>query len=119
MTSSRWHAHGNIYLVTEEAELPPKPEPGARERWSRFYDERGAKASHEHLAEVDPEAAVAVHENDRRRVVRALELAAVGASLRPPEDRLWAEHTRRPTLIIRRSEDWQLVKTATRWQSSE
>jgi diaminopimelate epimerase len=24
MTSSRWHAHGNVYLVTEEAELTPE-----------------------------------------------------------------------------------------------
>ena len=24
MTSSRWHAHGNVYLITEEAELTPE-----------------------------------------------------------------------------------------------
>jgi tRNA dimethylallyltransferase len=41
-----------------------------------------------------------VHPNDRRRVVRALELAEAGASLRPAEDRLWSGETRRPTLIF-------------------
>ena len=83
-----------------ELSLPPKPAPGARERWSSFYDERGAHAAHEHLAELDPEAAAAVHENDRRRVVRALELSETGASLAPAHDRLWAEETRHPTVLI-------------------
>jgi tRNA dimethylallyltransferase len=32
--------------------------------------------------------------------VRALELAEVGASLAPTGDRLWAEHTRHPTLLV-------------------
>jgi tRNA dimethylallyltransferase len=31
--------------------------------------------------------------------VRALELSEAGASLAPNEDRLWAEHTRLPTLV--------------------
>jgi tRNA dimethylallyltransferase len=39
-----------------------------------------------------------VHPNDRRRVVRALELAEAGASL--AGDRLWAGDTRRPTTIV-------------------
>jgi tRNA dimethylallyltransferase len=41
-----------------------------------------------------------VHRNDRRRVVRALELAAAGASLAPGTDRLWAEETRHPTVLV-------------------
>jgi tRNA dimethylallyltransferase len=91
-----------LYLraALADLELPPKPEPGARERWSRFYDERGAQVAHEHLAELDPEAAAAVHENDRRRVVRALELAEAGASLVPGQDRLWTEETRHSTTIV-------------------
>ena len=36
----------------------------------------------------------------RRRVVRALELAAAGSSLAPPEDRLWASDARHPTLLV-------------------
>jgi tRNA dimethylallyltransferase len=91
-----------LYLRAALAELrlPPAPPPGARERWERFYDERGAGAAHEHLAELDPEAAAAVHANDRRRVVRALELAEAGASLAPGEDRLWSGATRHPTVVV-------------------
>jgi tRNA dimethylallyltransferase len=91
-----------LYLRAALADLalPPKPGPGARERWSRFYDDEGAPAAHELLAELDPEAAAAVHENDRRRVVRALELAEVGASLAPGEARLWRVGTRHPTAVV-------------------
>jgi tRNA dimethylallyltransferase len=81
-------------------ELPPPPEPGARERFEVFYDEAGPEAAHAQLAERDAEAAAAVHPNDRRRVVRALELAEAGSSLRPGEDRLWSPDTRHPTLVV-------------------
>jgi tRNA dimethylallyltransferase len=91
-----------LYLRAALAHLdvPPAPPPGARERWVRLYDDRGAKAAHAALAEADPQAAAAVHPNDRRRVVRALELAEAGASLRPPDSRLWTEETRHPTLVV-------------------
>ena len=78
--------------------LPPPPRPGARERWEAAYDADPA-AAHERLAEVDPAAAGAVHVHDRRRVVRALELAEVGSSLASNEDRLWSEEMRRLTLV--------------------
>ena len=45
-------------------------------------------------------SAVRVHPNDRKRVVRALELAEAGASLAPETDRLWTEDTRLPTVIV-------------------
>jgi tRNA dimethylallyltransferase len=80
-------------------ELPPPPAPGERERWQAFYEEHGAEQAHAELAERDPEAAAAVHPNDRRRVVRALELSEAGASLRPGRGLLWSEETRHPTLI--------------------
>ena len=64
-------------------ELPPPPAPGERERWSRLYDELGPEGAHALLAERDPAAAARVHPNDRRRVVRALELAEAGSSLAP------------------------------------
>jgi tRNA dimethylallyltransferase len=78
--------------------IPPAPEPGARERWQRRYDEEGAEAVHALLAAVDLDAAAAVHPNDRRRVVRALELAEAGHSLRG--DRLWSSDLRRPALVV-------------------
>ena len=79
-------------------DVPPPPAPGARERWQALYDELGGEGAHARLAELDPAAAGAVHPNDRRRVVRALELAEVGRSLRG--ERLWAEATRHPTLVV-------------------
>jgi tRNA dimethylallyltransferase len=90
-----------LYLraALAELELPPPPAPGARERFEALYDELGPEGAHEQLAESDPEAAAAVHPNDRRRVVRALELAEAGSSLRPGEDRLWSPETRHPTLV--------------------
>lgn len=83
-----------------ELELPPAPAPGARERWSRVYEEEGGDAAHARLAELDPPAAARLHPNDRRRVVRALELAEAGASLAPTEERLWSGGWRLPTLVV-------------------
>lgn len=80
-----------------DLDLPPAPPPGARERWAAAYDADPA-AAHARLQEVDPRAAEAVHPNDRRRVVRALELAEAGESL-AGED-LWRFDTRHPTLIV-------------------
>jgi tRNA dimethylallyltransferase len=80
--------------------LPPAPPAGARERYERLYDRVGAGRAHALLSERDPAAAEAVHANDRRRVVRALELVEAGASLRPTQDRLWGGETRHPTAIF-------------------
>ena len=87
-----------LYLRAALAELtlPPAPQPGERERWERFHDEQGAERAHEHLAELDPEAAAAVHPNDRRRVVRSLELAGSDR----PRDQLWGGETRHPTIVF-------------------
>jgi tRNA dimethylallyltransferase len=72
-------------------DLPPRPRPGDRERFAELYDTEGAGAAHALLTSRDPAAATAVHPNDRRRVVRALELAEIGASLAPDEASLWNE----------------------------
>jgi tRNA dimethylallyltransferase len=81
-----------------DLELPPPPADDARRRWETAYDVDPA-AAHARLGELDSAAATAVHPNDRRRVVRALELAELGASLAPREDRLWSEEMRRPSLV--------------------
>ena len=87
-----------LYLraALSDLSLPPAPEPGERERWERLYDSGGAEAAHARLAELDPEAAVSVHPNDRRRVVRSLELAGRGRD----RDRLWGQDTRHPTIVF-------------------
>jgi tRNA dimethylallyltransferase len=89
-----------LYLraALSDFQLPPPPAEGAREQWEAFYDAHGGVHAHGRLQALDPEAAARVHPNDRRRVVRALELAEVGSSL--VGDALWSGDTRRPTLIF-------------------
>jgi tRNA dimethylallyltransferase len=81
-------------------ELPPPAAPGRRAFWLAEYDRLGAETAHAALAERDAAAARRVHANDRKRVVRALELADAGRSLAPEHDRLWTEDTRLPTTIV-------------------
>jgi tRNA dimethylallyltransferase len=83
-----------------ELDLPPAPTAGARERWERLYEEAGPEAAHARLGELDPEAAGRVHPNDRRRVVRALELAEAGRSLVPRRDELFGGAWLHPTLVF-------------------
>lgn len=91
-----------LYLraALTDLHVPPTPEPGARERLDALYDRLGPERAHELLAERDPAAAAAVHPNDRRRVVRALELHERGTSLRPGADRLWSGELRHPTRVF-------------------
>jgi tRNA dimethylallyltransferase len=91
-----------LYLRAALAELrlPAQPAAADRERFGAFYDAHGGPATHAVLAQRDPRAAALVHPNDRRRVVRALELQALGSSLAPATDRLWAGDTRLPTLVV-------------------
>jgi tRNA dimethylallyltransferase len=83
-----------------ELELPPAPAPGARERWERLYDEAGPDAAHARLRELDVAAATRIHPNDRRRVVRALELAEAGRSLVPRRESLFGGAWRHATLLV-------------------
>jgi tRNA dimethylallyltransferase len=91
-----------LYLRAALADMPLPPQvPDAdRARFERLYDGEGAAAAHARLASADPAAAVAVHPNDRRRVVRALELHAAGSSLAPEHGRLWGDDGRHPTTVI-------------------
>ena len=91
-----------LYLraALAELEVPPAVPPEERRRWEEHYDSVGPEQAHAELAERDPGAAAAVHPNDRRRVVRALELAALGHTLRPERDTLWAKETRHPTVVF-------------------
>jgi tRNA dimethylallyltransferase len=91
-----------LYLraALSDLKLPPPPGPGEREHWLRVYETVGGERAHELLAERDPAAAGSVHPNDRRRVVRALELTDAGRSLSAPADQLWSADTRHPTLVV-------------------
>jgi tRNA dimethylallyltransferase len=83
-----------------DLDLPPAPTAEQRARWEQLYDRLGAERAHTVLRQRDPEAAARLHPNDRRRVVRALELTELGSSLRPASDRLWTAETRHPTLVF-------------------
>ena len=91
-----------LYLRAAVADLalPPAPDPALRARTEAVYDDLGPESAHALLAGLDPAAAVAIHPNDRRRVVRALELHELGRSLAPDRDRLWATEYRHATLLV-------------------
>lgn len=79
--------------------LPPALQE-RRAHWQREVELLGPDAAHALLAQRDPAAAARVHANDRKRLVRALELAEAGHSLVPRDDALWTAATRRPTTIV-------------------
>jgi tRNA dimethylallyltransferase len=91
-----------LYLRAALADLavPPAPPPGLRTRLEALYDRVGGARMHELLAARDPAAAQGVHPNDRRRVVRAIELAELGTSLRPNQGGLWTDDVRHPTIVF-------------------
>jgi tRNA dimethylallyltransferase len=91
-----------LYLraALADLELPPAPSPAQRAQWEDVYDRLGPERAFGVLADRDPGAAARLHQNDRRRIVRALELTELGASLRPVADRLWISDTRHSTLIF-------------------
>jgi len=90
-----------LYLRAAIADLaiPAAVHESQRAELERLYD-ADPDAAHERLARLDPTAAARVHANDRRRVVRALELAAAGETLASPRDALWSGETRHPTLVV-------------------
>ena len=90
-----------LYLRAAVGELHARPQPDPRQRAEigALYD-RDPAAAHAKLQLVDPAVGAAVHPNDRRRVVRGLELHAAGTSLAPDADTLWAPDTRVPTVAI-------------------
>jgi tRNA dimethylallyltransferase len=91
-----------LYLraALAELELPPAPSPEQRAQWEQAYDRLGPHRAYDVLVQRDPGVAARLHPNDRRRIVRALELTELGSSLRPSADRLWTSDTRRPTSIF-------------------
>src|SRR3954451_5748900 len=88
-----------LYLRAALTDLSLKPPPPRelRARIEREVAERGTEAMHATLGPV----AATIEPTDRSRVVRALELAEMGAPAEPPEEsQLWTAETRRPTLLF-------------------
>lgn len=68
-----------MYLRALLRGLDPMPsDPDVRAALDRRWEEEGGAALHAELFRIDPETASKVHSSDRHRVIRALEIAAVG-----------------------------------------
>lgn len=67
---------------------PPRPKDGAlRDELETFAAERGATALHQRLREIDPGSAERIDPRNVRRVIRALEIAAITGK-RPSDQRV-------------------------------
>ena len=77
-----------------------RPSPACASVWSALYDAGGASGAHALLAGSTRPRPRAVHPNDRRRVVRALELAEAGTSLAPGDGPAVGGEPRHPTLVF-------------------
>lgn len=66
---------------------------GLREELKAFVDEKGADALYERLIELDPESAAAIHKNNVKRVMRALEICLVTGEKKSEIDKKNAEVT--------------------------
>jgi tRNA dimethylallyltransferase len=92
-----------LYLRAALADLdfPGRPSPDERAALTAEIASLEPSAAHARLTAIDPVAAARIAPADRRRIVRALELAAEGRSLAPAgDDRLWEDDTRHPTLLV-------------------
>ncbi|HEX2129090.1 MAG TPA: tRNA (adenosine(37)-N6)-dimethylallyltransferase MiaA [Solirubrobacterales bacterium] len=75
---------------------PPVPD-AVRAEVEAELAERGPEALH---AELDPDLAVTVHPNDRKRISRLTELQRAGIAPARSSERLWSEELRRPSLLV-------------------
>ena len=69
----------------------PAADPLLRRRLEAEADEQGNGSLHERLRSLDPVSAARLHPNDRRRIIRALEVIELTGQ---PLSRLQAEHDR-------------------------
>jgi len=88
-----------LYLraALTELDLRPPVEAGVRAGLERELAEVGPAVLHGRLS---PATAATVHPNDRKRIVRALELEQAGTVPHSASDQLWSEELRRPTALF-------------------
>ena len=87
-----------LYLRAALTELDLKPPPPPlREEIERELAEVGAPRLHGRLR---PASAEAIHPNDRKRIVRALELERMGEEPYRGSDQLWSSTLRRPARLF-------------------
>ena len=88
-----------LYLraALTDLDLKPAPAPGLREELEREVAELGLQALH---AQLPTEVGNAVHPNDRKRIIRALELERMGERAWETSEQLWSESLRRPSALF-------------------
>mgnify|MGYP002714172567 CR=1 FL=1 len=78
-----------VQSLVDDWQFPPT-DPSVRSRYEARLDEIGVRALHAELAEVDPQAASIIEDNDPRRTVRALEVIELTGkpfqASQPPKD---------------------------------
>lgn len=88
-----------LYLraALTDLDLKPPAPPALREEIERDLAEVGSQRLHDRLG---PASAAAVHPNDRKRIVRALELERMGEAPYRDAEQLWSESLRRPAVLF-------------------
>ena len=91
-----------LYLraALSDLDLRPAVEGEIRAQVEKELAEKGPAALH---AELDPDVAATIHPNDRKRIVRSLELQRAGLEPAPPHregGKLWTARLRHPTLLV-------------------
>jgi tRNA dimethylallyltransferase len=92
-----------LYLraALTDMELKPPPPPGLREEIADRAERDGVEALHAELNSRAPHVAATIEPTDRSRVIRAMELDALGQLADPPgESQLWTAETRRATVLF-------------------
>jgi tRNA dimethylallyltransferase len=87
-----------VTAALTDLQLRPPPPPGLRARIEEDLETRGPAALHAELATMAPERAARIEPTDRTRIVRSLELHAMGEL--DDGDRLWTASMRVPTKLF-------------------
>lgn len=74
-------------LLTGRRLTETAADPALREELLRFAQENGAEALHERLRQLDPDAAAAIHPNNIKRVVRAIEICETAGVTKSEADK--------------------------------
>jgi tRNA dimethylallyltransferase len=86
-----------VRAALTELDLRPPPDRDLREGLERELAQIGPAEMHGRLS---PGTAATVHPNDRKRIVRALELELTGTPPHPASEQLWSEELRRPAALF-------------------
>lgn len=88
-----------LYLraALTELELRPPADPELRKELELELEAIGSRALHGQLS---PRTAESIHPNDRKRIVRALELERMGSRPYETSAQLWSEELRRPASLF-------------------